>query len=95
MHHSFVNSDEDNSSLEMGDEGELAAVRAAADLAEKQAGGGEDEVIIIDPSPTNFNPDRMPKTIGSNVFTHASKRTYANRVKIHRLLGNCDNGDGH
>ena len=36
----------------MGDEGELAAAKAAAYLAEKQAGGGEDEVIFIDPSST-------------------------------------------
>ena len=35
----------------MGDEGELAAAKAAADLAEKQAGGVGDEVVIIDPSP--------------------------------------------
>ena len=46
--------------------------------------------MIIDPSPTNFNPDRMPKTIASNIYTCTSKRAYANRVKIHRLLANGD-----
>ena len=53
-------------------------------------GGVGDEVVIIDPSPTNFNPDCMPKKIASNVYTCASKRAYPNWVRIHRLLGNCD-----
>ena len=61
VHHSLVNSDNEQTLFEMGDEGEMAAAKAAADLAEKQAGGGEDEVIIIDPSSTNFNPDRIKR----------------------------------
>ena len=39
MHHSLVNSDEEQTPFEMGDEGEMAAAKAAADLAETQAGG--------------------------------------------------------
>ena len=72
VHHSLVNSDEEQTPFEMGDEGEMAAAKAAADLAETQAGGSEDDVIVIDPSPTNFNPDKMPKTIASNMYTCAS-----------------------
>ena len=71
----------------MGDEGEMAAAKATADLAETQAGGREDDVIVIDPSPTNFNPDNMPRTRASNVYTCASKQAYSNRVRIYKLLG--------
>ena len=34
VHHSLVNSDEEETPFEMGDEGEMAAAKAAADLAE-------------------------------------------------------------
>ena len=36
--------------------------------------------MIIETSPTNFNPDRMPNMVQSNVFTCAKQQAYSNRV---------------
>ena len=46
--------------------------------------------MIIEPSPTNFNPDRMPKTVKSNVFTCAKQQAYSNRVRVMTTLEQCD-----
>ena len=46
---------------------EAAAAAAAAALA------GENEVEIVGPSPTNFDPSRMPKTVESNIFIRAKR----------------------
>ena len=47
----------------MSDESaEMAAAKATAELAAAQVGGGGNEVVIIEPSPTNFDPNKMPKT---------------------------------
>ena len=67
VHQSLVNSDNEQTRLEMSDESEMAAAKAAAELAAAQTGGGDNDVVIIDPSPTNFDPNKMPKSIQSNV----------------------------
>ena len=85
-----MDSDQEQSRLEMSDESEMAAAKAAAELAAAQTGGGDNDVVIIDPSPTNFDPNKMPKTIESNVYTCASNQAYSNRVRIFKLLGQCD-----
>ena len=53
-----------------------------AELAASQTGGGDNDVVIIDPSPTNFDPNKVPKRIESNVYTCASNQAYSNRVRI-------------
>ena len=90
VHQSLVNSDQEQTLLEMGDESEKTAAKVAADLAAALTGGREDDVVIIDPSPTNLDPNKMPKTIKSNVYTCASNQAYSNRVRIFKLLGQCD-----
>ena len=40
---------------------------------------GEEEVEIIEPSPTDFNPSRMPKTVCSSAFVRAAEQAYCNR----------------
>ena len=42
----------------------------------------EGEVEIIHPSPTDFNPDRMPRTVGSSTFVRAVNQGYYLRVLI-------------
>ena len=56
----------------------------------RQVGEGGNEVVIIEPSPTNFNPDRMPKTVKSNFFTCAKQQAYSNRVRVMTTLEQCD-----
>ena len=75
----------------MSDESaEMAAAKVAAELAAAQVGGRGNGVIIIEPSPTNFDPNKMPKTVQSNVYTCARNQAYSNRVRIFTLLGQCD-----
>ena len=57
VHQSLVNSDQEQTRLEMSDESEMAAAKAAAELAAAQTGGEDNDVVIIDPSPTNFDPN--------------------------------------
>ena len=56
------------------------ASAAAAALA------GEEEVEIIEPSPTDFNPSRMPRTVGSNAFVKVVEQAYCSRVLISKLI---------
>ena len=46
-----------------------AAKVAAAEKAVEEAAGEGNEVVIIEPPPTNFNSDRMLKT-GKAMFLH-------------------------
>ena len=46
--------------------------------------------MIIEPFPTKFDPDRMPKTVKSNVFTCAKQQAYSNRVSVMTTLEQCD-----
>ena len=45
---------------------------------------------IIEPSPTNLDPNKMPKTVESNVFTCAKNQAYSSRVRISKLLVQCN-----
>ena len=63
---------------------DAAAAAAAAALA------GENEVEIIEPSPTNFDPSRMPKTVGSKPFIRAEQQAYFSRVLISKLMSQGD-----
>ena len=36
---------------------------------------GEGDMEIIDPSPTDFNPHRMPRTVGGTTFIRAVEHT--------------------
>ena len=83
VHQSLVDSDQGQTRVEMSDESEeMAAAKAAAELAAAQVGGGGNDVVIIEPSPTNFDPNKMPKTVQSNVYTCARNQAYSNRVRI-------------
>ena len=82
-----MNSDTDT---EKGDQDEEA--RAAAAAAAKAAEAARDslEVQIIEPSPTGFNPSKMPKTIKSHVFICAKQATLSDRVRVMTSLEECD-----
>ena len=67
-----------------------AESEAAAELAAAQAGGGSNDVEIIEPSPTCLDPNKMPKTVESNVFTCAKNQAYSSRVRISKLLVQCN-----
>ena len=87
---SLMNSDQEGAGEIMSAESEAAAAKAAAELAAAQAGGGDNDVEIIEPSPTNLDPNKMPKTVESNVFTCAKIHAYSSRVRISKLLVQCD-----
>ena len=58
VHQSLVDSDQGQTRVEMSDESaEMAAAKTAAELAAAQVGGGGNEVVIIEPSPTNFDQE--------------------------------------
>ena len=48
-----------------------AAEKAAAEKAAAEAAGEGNEVVIIEPSPTNFKPALIPKTVKCHVFACA------------------------
>ena len=60
---SIVNSDQEETGEIMNEESEAAAARVAAELAASQAGGGDKDVEIIEPSPTCVDTNHMPKTV--------------------------------
>ena len=45
---------------------------------------------IIEPSPTCLDPNKMPKTIKSNIFTCAKNQACSSRVRISKLLVQCN-----
>ena len=85
---SIVNSDTEETG-EMSEESEAAAARVAAELAASQTGGGDNDVQIIEPSPTCLDTNHMPKTVKSNIFTCAKSQATASRVIIDKLLVRC------
>ena len=90
--HSLSDSDPDQTS-EMSDTSEQdAAKTAAAQLAASETveGDNDTDVVIIEPSPTNFNPSLMPKTTQSSVFTAVNTQAHSNRTRIWKLLAQMD-----
>ena len=65
------------------------AARFAAAKAADATGEGH-EVQIILPSPTGFNPSKMPKTIKSHVFVCAKQSAHSDRVRVMTALEDCD-----
>ena len=65
------------------------AARVAAAKAAEAAGEGH-EVQIIEPSPTGFNPSKMPKTIKSHVFVCAKQAAHSDRVRVMTALEDCE-----
>ena len=59
-------------------------------MAATGAAGGEVEVQIIEPSPTEFNPNRLPRTVGGNAFIRAVDQAYHCRVLISKLMAKGD-----
>ena len=51
---------------------------------------GEGDVEIIGPSPTDFNPHRMPRTVGGTTFIRAVDQAYHCRVLISNLIAKVD-----
>ena len=77
----------------MGDTSEQdAAKTAAAQMAASETVEGDNdiEVVIVEPSPTSFNPSLMPKTTQSSVFTAVSTQAHADRTRICKFLAKMD-----
>ena len=51
---------------------------------------GKDGKDAVQPSPTNFDASRMPRTVGASVFVRALSEAQALRVKIGKCLKRCD-----
>ena len=65
------------------------AARVAAAKATEAAREGL-EVQIKEPSPTGFNPSKMPKTIKSHVFVCAKQAAHSDRVRVMTALEDCE-----
>ena len=77
----------------MGDTSEQDAAKiAAAQMAASETVEGDidPEVVIIEPSPTSFNPSLMPKMTQSSVFTVVSTQAHADRTRICKFLAKMD-----
>ena len=72
-----------NSDTDTEKDEETRAVAAAAKAAE--AARDSLEVQIIEPSPTEFNPNKMPKTVLSHVFICAKQSALSDRVRVMTL----------
>ena len=59
-------------------------------MADATAGGEGGDVQIIEPSPTNFSYDHMPKTIGGRAFIRATEQSFQARVLINKLIDKAD-----
>ena len=71
------------------DQDETAKIAAAA--AEMGEGSIDpDEVMVIEPSPTQFNAARLPKTMESSIFKAVCLQAHASRAKIWKALANMD-----
>ena len=53
-----------------------------------------DEVVVIEPSPTQFNPSMLPKTTQSSIFKAVNTQAHANRAKIWKLFAQMDSKVG-
>ena len=62
--------------LENSEQGRTMDTASAGTAGTAAALAGEEEVEIIEPSPTDFNPSRMPRTVGSNAFIRAEEQAY-------------------
>merc|ERR1712208_271666 len=49
-----------------------------------------DEVMVIEASPTQFNPEKLPKTMESSIFKAVCLKAHASRAKIWKALANMD-----
>ena len=81
------------------EQSEMSSVTSDQDDAAKKAAApaemGEeiidtDEVIVIEPSPTQFNAAMLPKTMESSIFKAVSIQAHASRAKIWKLLAQMD-----
>ena len=77
-------SDNDGNKSDQDEAARVAAAKAA------EAAGEGNEVQIIEPSPTGFNPSKMPKTIKSHVFVCAKQAAHSDRVRVMTVLEECD-----
>ena len=59
-------------------------------MADDTAEGEGGDVQIIEPSPTNFSYDHIPKTIGGRAFIRATEQTFQARVLINNLIDKAD-----
>ena len=50
----------------------------------------DDDVVIVEASPTQFNPAKLPKTINAGVFKAAVVRAQGYRTQILKALSNMD-----
>ena len=74
---------------ETSDISEAAKLAAAAsDIREESV--DQDEVMVIEASPTQFNPDKLPKTMESSIFKAVCLKAHASRAKIWKALSNMD-----
>ena len=60
--------------------------KIAADAAEM----GEEIIDPDEPSPTQFNPAMLPKTMESSIFKAVSIQAHASRAKIWKVLAQMD-----
>ena len=51
---------------------------------------GKEGKDAVQPSPTNVDASRMPRTVGASVFVRALSEAQALRVKIGKCLKRCD-----
>ena len=66
--------------------GESEQETMADDTAEGEGG----DVQIIEPSPTNFSYDHMPKTVGGRAFIRATEQSFQARLLINKLIDKAD-----
>ena len=89
--HSVSDSETERSEMSSvtSDQDEAAKIAAAAaEMGEEII--DPDEVIVIEPSPTQFNTARLPKTMESSVFKAVSIQAHASRAKIWKILAQMD-----
>ena len=70
----------------------MSAASEAAEAAAAAALAGVNEVEIVGPSPTNFDPSRMPKTVKSKPFIRARQQAYSSRVLISKVMSQRSGG---
>ena len=76
------------SSVTSDQDGAAKIAAAAAEMKEEII--DPDEVIVIEPSPTQFNPAMLPKTMESSIFKAVSIQAHASRAKIWKILAQKD-----
>ena len=67
-----------------------AAKIVAAALEGGEETNDTDEVIVIEPSPTQFNAAMLPKTMESSIFKAVNIQAHSIRAKIWKLLAQMD-----